>query len=156
MSSAAARVPFHRPTTVAGEAREVAAAIEGGALSGDGAIGQEVERLLAEHVQVPRVLLTPSGTAALELAALALDLGPGDEVIVPSFAFPSTANAVVLRGATVVFAEVEEATLNLDVSHAASLVTERTRAVLPIHYGGVASQVDELDGLAERHGLDVV
>jgi dTDP-4-amino-4,6-dideoxygalactose transaminase len=102
------------------------------------------------------VLLTPSGTAALELAVLALRLRPGDEVIVPSFAFPSTANAVVLRGARPVFAEVREDTLNLDVDHAASLVTERTRAVLPIHYGGIASQLDELEQLASEHGLALV
>lgn len=148
-------MPFHRPTRVPGEGERVAAALRQG-LSGDGPIGQEVEAHLAELLDVPRVLLTPSGTAALELAALALDLEPGDEVIVPSFAFPSTANAVALRRATVVFAEVEEATLNLDVEHAASLVTDRTRAVLPIHYGGIASQVDQLERLARAHELAIV
>jgi dTDP-4-amino-4,6-dideoxygalactose transaminase len=156
MSTSAGAVPFHRPTRVSGEGERMAAAVADGWLSGDGPVGQEVEALLAEQLEVPRVLLTPSGTAALELAALGLDLGPGDEVIVPSFAFPSTANAVTLRRARVVFAEVEEATLNLDVAHAASLVSERTRAVLPIHYGGIASQLDALEALAARHDLAVV
>ncbi|OWY61680.1 hypothetical protein B7486_62515, partial [cyanobacterium TDX16] len=108
MTSSAAPVPFHRPTRVPGQAERVAEALDGG-LSGDGPVGQEVERILARHLGVPRVLLTPSGTAALELAVLALRLEPDDEVILPSFAFPSTANAVVLRGARPVFAEVDEA-----------------------------------------------
>jgi dTDP-4-amino-4,6-dideoxygalactose transaminase len=140
---------------VHGQAERVVEALDGG-LSGDGPVGQEVERILARHLGVPRVLLTPSGTAALELAVLALRLDPGDEVILPSFAFSSTANAVVLRGARPVFAEVDEATLNLDVAHAASLVTDRTRAVLPIHYGGIASQIDQLEALAGEHGLAIV
>ena len=156
MSTSAGVVPFFRPTHVAGEGERMAAAVARGALAGDGPFGHEVEALLAEQLGVARVLLTPSGTAALELAALALELEPGDEVIVPSFAFPSTANAVALRRATVVFAEVEPSTLNLDVAHAASLVTDRTRAVLPIHYGGIASQVEELEGLATRHDLAVL
>lgn len=133
----------------------MAEALAGG-LSGDGPIGQEVERILARHLAVPRVLLTPSGTAALELAALALRLEPDDEVIVPSFAFPSTANAVVLRGARVVFAEVAPDTLDLDVDHTASLVTKRTRAIVPIHYGGIASDLDRLEALAAEHGLAIV
>jgi dTDP-4-amino-4,6-dideoxygalactose transaminase len=149
-------VPFHRPTRTPGDDTSVARALAEGALSGDGPYTAAVEALLAEQLAVPRVLLTPSGTAALELAVLALGLGPGDEVIVPSFAFPSTANAAALRGAQVVFAEVQEATLNLDVAHAASLVTERTRAVVPIHYGGIASGLDDLMDLAATHDLAII
>jgi len=149
-------VPFNRPTRTPRDLELVAEAIEAGALAGDGPYTAEVEQRLAERLGVARVLLTPSGTAALELAVLVLGLGPGDEVIVPSFAFPSTAAAVALRGATPVFCEVDPTSLNVDVDHAASLVTPRTKAIVPVHYGGIAAGLDELVQMAADHRLLVL
>lgn len=149
-------VPFNRPTRVAGDAAAVADALAGGHLAGDGPASRAATDLLGERLGVEHVLLTPSGTAALELAALAIGLGPGDEVIVPSFAFPTTASAMAARGARIVFAEVDEATLGVDVDHVASLVGPRTRAIVPVHYGGVAGRLDELVALADAHDVTVL
>ena len=103
-----------------------------------------------------RVLLTTSCTAALEMAALLCDLGPGDEVILPSYTFVSTANAVVLRGATPVFVDIRPDTLNIDERLIEAAITPRTRAIFPVHYAGVACEMDEIMAIAERHGLLVV
>jgi dTDP-4-amino-4,6-dideoxygalactose transaminase len=101
-------------------------------------------------------MLTPSCTAALELAALLLEVEPGDEIIMPSFTFPSTATAFVLRGATPVFVDIREDTLNIDERLVEGAVTERTRAIVPVHYAGVSAELDALRAIADRHGLAVV
>jgi dTDP-4-amino-4,6-dideoxygalactose transaminase len=111
-----------------------------------------LERLLG----VPRVLLTPSGTHALELIALLLDIRPGDEVIIPSFTFVSTANAFVLRGARPVFADIRPDTLNLDEAQLERLITPRTRAIVAVHYAGVGCEMDAILEIAARHGIAVV
>ena len=126
------------------------------ALAGDGPFGRKVERRLAEHLGVPRVLLTTSCTHALELALLALGVGPGDEVVCPSFTFVSTANAALRVGARPVFADIEERTLGLDPADVERRLTDRTRALLPVHYAGVAPDMDRLLGLARTRGLKVV
>ena len=149
-------IVFNRPGLVGtefGYVEEAAAALQ---FSGDGRFTRKSRELLEEILGDTRVLLTPSCTHALELAAILLDIRPGDEVIVPSFAFPSTANAFVLRGATPVFADVRADTLNLDESGLDALVSVRTKAIVPVHYAGVACEMDAILETAKRRGLAVV
>ncbi len=112
--------------------------------------------MLENSLEAPKVLLTTSCTHALEMAALLLDIQPGDEVIFPSFTFVSTINAYVLRGAKPVFADIRGDTLNLDESQLEKLITPRTRAIVVVHYAGVGCEMDSILGLAARHGLKVV
>jgi dTDP-4-amino-4,6-dideoxygalactose transaminase len=128
----------------------------GGRVAGNGPFCRRVEERLAALLGVPHVLLTTSCTHALELALLALGVGPGDEVVCPSFTFVSTANAILRMGARPVFAEIEERTLGLDVADVERRLTPRTVAVLPVHYAGVAPEMDELLALARTRGLKVV
>jgi dTDP-4-amino-4,6-dideoxygalactose transaminase len=127
-----------------------------GRTSGDGPFGRRVEARLAEALGVPRVLLTTSCTHAMELALLALGIGPGQEVICPSFTFVSTANAVLRVGASPVLADIDEATLGLDPADVESHLSPRTAALMPVHYAGFAPSMDELLDLARRRGLKVV
>jgi dTDP-4-amino-4,6-dideoxygalactose transaminase len=150
------RIPFNRVSVVGSELAFVSQALEQGHISGDGPFSQRCEELLRLELGAPRVLLTTSCTHALELSALLLDIKAGDEVIVPSFTFPSTATAFSLRGARVVFCDVHSTTLNLDEHMLESLVSERTRAVVPIHYAGVGCEMDSILRIAEREGLAVV
>jgi dTDP-4-amino-4,6-dideoxygalactose transaminase len=138
------RVPFNRPTQTGTELAYIAQAFENGHLSGDGPFTQECEKLLESVVDAPRALLTTSGTHALELAALLLDIGPEDEVIVPSFTFVSTAAAFALRGARIVFADIRPDTFNLDESLLAGLISDRTHAVVAVHYAGTGCDVEAL------------
>jgi dTDP-4-amino-4,6-dideoxygalactose transaminase len=146
------RIPFNRASLTGNELLNISAAIEAGHIAGDGPFTKRCEELLEAELGVPRVLLTTSCTHALELAALLLDVGPGDEVVVPSFTFVSTAAAFALRGARIVFADVRPDTLNLDESALSELVNERTRAIVAVHYAGVACEVDDI----ASHGVLVV
>jgi dTDP-4-amino-4,6-dideoxygalactose transaminase len=137
------------------EAARVAEALRG-RTAGDGPIGRRVERRLAERFEGRRVLLTTSCTHALELALLALGIRPGQEVICPSFTFVSTANAILRVGARPVFAEIDERTLGLDTADATRRITDRTAALLPVHYAGVAPDMEGLLALAEARGLRVI
>ncbi|HEY7140092.1 MAG TPA: dTDP-4-amino-4,6-dideoxygalactose transaminase [Methylomirabilota bacterium] len=150
------RVPFNRPGLAGNELRYIRESVDSGRISGDGVFTEKCRRVLEELLGARRVLLTTSCTTALELAALLLDLGPGDEVIMPSFTFVSTANAVVLRGARPVFVDIRPDTLNMDERLLEGLVTPRTRAILPVHYAGVACEMDAILALARRHGLEVI
>ncbi len=150
------RIPFNRPYYVGSEQEHVLAALAAGHLSGSGGYTQRCESELERTLGVPRVLLTPSGTAALELAAILLDVGPGDEVIMPSFTFPSTANAFALRGATPVFVDVREDTLNLDERLVEAAITPQTRVIVPVHYAGVACEMDAIAAIAARHDIALV
>ncbi len=152
----ASRIPFNRVSVVGSELDYVAQALAQGHISGDGSFTQRCEALLAKELGSPRVLLTTSCTHALELAALLLEIEPGDEVVVPSFTFPSTATAFSLRGARIVFCDVHESTLNLDEGMLGSLVNERTKAVVAVHYAGVGCEMDAILPLAERAGLAVI
>jgi dTDP-4-amino-4,6-dideoxygalactose transaminase len=125
-------------------------------VSGDGPIGRRVEARLAALLGTPRVLLTTSGTHALELALLALGIGPGQEMICPSFTFVSSANAVLRMGARPVFADIEETTLGLDPAEVERRLTPRTVGLIPVHYAGVAPDMEALLALARRRGLRVV
>jgi len=149
-------IPFNRPTVSDRGRAYVLEAIASGHLSGDGAFTRRCHTLLQELLSVPRVLLTTSCTGALEMSALLLDVGPGDEVILPSFTFVSTANAFVLRGATPVFADVRPDTLNLDERLLPGLITERTRVIVPVHYAGVGCEMDAIMALADPRGIAVV
>jgi dTDP-4-amino-4,6-dideoxygalactose transaminase len=148
-------IPLSRPWIGEAESAKVAQALAG-RLSGDGPIGRRVEQRLQEITGARRVLLTTSCTHALELALLALGVGPGDEVICPSFTFVSTANAALRVGARPVFADIEEETLGLDPEDVARRVTPRTRVVLPVHYAGLPGQLEPLLALAHARGLRVV
>jgi dTDP-4-amino-4,6-dideoxygalactose transaminase len=149
-------VPFNRPCLAGKEYEYIAQAIADGHASGDGPFTRKCHALLEEALQVPRVLLTTSCTHALELAALLLDCKPGDEVILPSFTFVSTANAFALRGARIIFADIRSDTLNLDENLLESLITSRTKAVVPVHYAGVACEMDAICAIAQRHGIQIV
>jgi dTDP-4-amino-4,6-dideoxygalactose transaminase len=150
------QIPFNRPCLAGNEYRYIGEAIANGHASGDGPFTRKCHTLLEQELQVPKILLTTSCTHALELAALLLECGPGDEVIVPSFTFVSTANAFALRGARIVFADIRPDTLNLDETRLERLLTDRTRAIVPVHYAGVACEMDAISALARRHGVQVV
>ena len=150
------RIPFNVPGLAGDELRYVADAITQGQIAGDGVYTARCHEFLQRELGVPRVLLTTSCTHALEMAALLLDIQPGDEVIVPAFTFVSTVNAFVLRGARPVFADVRPDTLNLNEEQLEPLITPRTRAVLPVHYAGVGCEMDRILEIARRHSVCVV
>src|SRR3954447_11558534 len=150
------RIPFNRPCLAGNEYKYIAQAIANGHASGDGPFTRKCRELLEQELGVPRVLLTTSCTHALEMAALLLDCGPDDEVIVPSFTFVSTANAFALRGARLVFADVRPDTLNLDETRLECLITPRTKAIVPVHYAGVACEMDAICKIAQSRGISVV
>ena len=147
------RLPFNRPLRTGGEAERIAAAIDRGWTGGNGPSSEYCQALLQQLTGAPAVLLTHSGTGALEMTALLAVVGPGDEVILPSFTFSSTANAFVLRGATPVFVDVDPDTLNIDPARVADAVTPRTRVIVAVHYGGVGCDMEALAAIAREHDL---
>lgn len=149
-------IPFNKPWLNGKELYYIATVIQAGHASGDGAYTRKCHALLEEALGVPKALLTTSCTDALEMAALLLDIQPGDEVILPSFTFVSTANAFVLRGARPVFADIRRDTLNLDETQLERLITPRTRAIVPVHYAGVGCEMDAILELARQHNIAVV
>jgi dTDP-4-amino-4,6-dideoxygalactose transaminase len=151
-----AKIPFNRPTMVGKEAEYIAEAVALGQISGDGRFTRRCHELLERELSVPRVLLTTSCTHALEMAAILLDVSPGDEVIVPDFTFVSTANAFVLRGATPIFVDIRPDTLNIDERLLEEKVTARTRAIVPVHYAGVGCDMDAIEAVARPRGIAVV
>jgi dTDP-4-amino-4,6-dideoxygalactose transaminase len=150
------RIPFVQPTLVGTELQALQAAVAQRRIAGDNAATRAAEAYLQATLQAARVLLTPSGTAALELAAILADLQPGDEVVMPSFTFSSTANAVVLRGAVPVFVDVRPDTLNIDAETIRPALSERTRAIFVVHYAGVPCDMDPILALAAERGLLVL
>jgi dTDP-4-amino-4,6-dideoxygalactose transaminase len=149
-------IPFNRPALLGNEIAYITEAVRAGQASGDGKFTRACHAALESALGVPKALLTTSCTHALEMSAILLDLEPGDEVILPSFTFVSTANAFVLRGARPVFADIRPDTLNLDERQLESLVTPRTRAIVVVHYAGVACEMDEIAAVAARHGVPIV
>ncbi len=148
-------IALSKPWFTEAEGRLVAEALAG-RVAGDGPFCRKVEARLSGRLGGARVLLTTSCTHALELALLALGIGPGQEVVCPSFTFVSTANAILRVGATPVFADIEDRTLGLDPECVEGLITPRTAAILPVHYAGVAPDMDALRDLARLHDLKVV
>jgi dTDP-4-amino-4,6-dideoxygalactose transaminase len=149
-------VPFNRPFMTGRELAFIAEAHDRGHLAGDGTFTAQCHQWLEERTHASKALLTHSCTAALEMAALLLELAPGDEVIMPSYTFVSTANAFALHGGTPVFVDVRPDTLNLDESLLEQALTDRTKAVCVVHYAGVAAEMDTILAFAEKHGLRVV
>ena len=150
------RITFNQPALLGQELEYIRQSVETMHTSGDGSFSRRCSALLREALGVPQVFLTPSCTDALEMCAILLDLAPGDEVIVPAFSFVSTVNAFVLRGVRPVFADVRRDTLNLDESRLESLITDRTRAIVVVHYAGVACEMDAILEIAARRGIPVV
>jgi dTDP-4-amino-4,6-dideoxygalactose transaminase len=149
-------IPFNRPCLTGNELIYIAECIRQGHLAGDGYFTKKCRQFLEQELGVPSVLLVTSCTHALEMAALLLDIQPDDEVIVPAFAFVSTVNAFVLRGAKPVFIDVRRDTLNLDESKLAQLITPRTKAVVPLHYAGVGCEMDKIMEIARSAQVAVV
>src|SRR5262245_57974127 len=149
-------IPFNRPCLVGKQMSVGADAVASGQISGDAYYTRRCHTLLEESLGVGKVLLTTSCTHALEMAALLLDIQPGDEVIVPSFTFVSTANAFVLRGARPVFIDVRPDTLNVDERQLAGLITPSTKAIVVVHYAGVACEMDAIMETAGRAGIPVI
>lgn len=149
-------IPFNKPRVVGTELDYIKAAIQNNSLCGDGHYTRLCRQWLEERCGSGKVFLTTSCTTALDMAAILVDIKPGDEVIVPSYTFVSTVNAFVLRGATPVFIDVEEGTLNMDPTKIEAAITPKTRAIVPVHYGAVGCDMDAIMSLAEKHNLLVV
>jgi dTDP-4-amino-4,6-dideoxygalactose transaminase len=149
-------IHFNQPALVGKELHYISQAILSRHASGNGPFSRRCQALIARMLGGPSVLLTTSCTDALEMAALLLDVKPGDEVIVPSFTFVSTPNAFVLHGATPVFVDIRPDTLNMDETRLESLITPRTRAIVPVHYAGVGCEMDVIAHIAASHGIGVV
>lgn len=150
------RIPFNRPSMVGKELAYIQQAVENMHLSGDGAFTHHCHAWLEKHIGCQRALLTHSGTAALEMTALLADIQPGDEIIMPSFTFVSTANAFVLRGGVPVFVDIRPDTLCLDETLIAAAITPKTKAIVAVHYAGVGCEMDTIGRLARQHDLLVI
>jgi dTDP-4-amino-4,6-dideoxygalactose transaminase len=148
-------IPFNRPSLVGNEHRYIDQALASGKLSGNGTFARRCADWLEQRMR-GKALITPSCTAALEMSGILASLGPGDEVIVPDFAFVSTANAFVLRGAVPVFVDVDPHTLNIDPNAIEDALTERTRAIVVIHYAGIACDMERVSEIATRNNLLVI
>lgn len=149
-------IPFNAPPVVGTEIEYMQSAMNSGKLCGDGGFTRRCQQWMEQRFGSKKVLLTPSCTASLEMAALLIDLQPGDEVIMPSYTFVSTANAFVLRGARIVFVDVRPDTMNIDETLIEAAISERTRAIVPVHYAGVACEMDTIMALAAKHKLFVI
>ncbi|KAA8725732.1 dTDP-4-amino-4,6-dideoxygalactose transaminase [Ewingella americana] len=149
-------IPFNAPPVFGTEMDHMRAAMSSGKMCGDGGFGLRCQQWFEQRFGSAKVLLTPSCTASLEMAALLLDIKEGDEVIMPSFTFVSTANAFVLRGAKIVFVDVRPDTMNIDETLIEAAITEKTRVIVPVHYAGVACEMDTIMQLAEKYNLFVV
>lgn len=149
-------IVFNRPACTGNEEKHVLQALASGKLSGDGLFGQKCHEWFEHSLNCSKALLTPSCTAALEIAALLLGVQPGDEVIMPSYTFVSTANAFVLRGARIVFVDVHPDTMNINEDLVEAAITKKTKIIVAVHYAGVACNMDAIMALANRHSLYVV
>lgn len=149
-------IPFNAPPVVGTEIDYMRSAMSSGKLCGDGGFTRRCQQWMEQRFGSSRALLTPSCTASLEMAALLIDIQPGDEVIMPSYTFVSTANAFVLRGATIVFVDVRPDTMNMDERLIEAAITPQTRAIVPVHYAGVVCEMDAIMALAEKYQLYVI
>lgn len=149
-------IPFNSPPIVGSELDYMQQAMGSGKLCGDGGFTRRCQQWFEKNFRCPKVLLTPSCTASLEMAAILLDIQAGDEVIMPSYTFVSTANAFVLRGARIVFVDIRPDTMNMDETLIEAAITDKTRAIVAVHYAGVACEMDVIMQLAEKHHLYVV
>ena len=150
------RIPFNKPPFIGSEIDYVRAAVESGRICGDGEFNQKCHAWLREKTGTAKALLTTSCTHALEMASFLCGIKPGDEVIMPSFTFVSTADAFAMRGAKCVFVDIRPDTMNLDEKLVEAAITEKTRAIVPVHYAGVACEMDTINAIAKKHNLFVV
>jgi dTDP-4-amino-4,6-dideoxygalactose transaminase len=150
------KIPFNKPYFTGKETDYIKESVASGKISGDGLFTKKCHRFFESRYGFRKTLLTTSCTDALEMAAILCDVGPGDEVITPSFTFVSTVNAFVLRGAKIVFADCEASLPNMDVAGIEALITPRTKVIVPVHYAGFACDMDEILRLARKHRLRVV
>lgn len=149
-------IPFNKPPYTGNEEKHVLAAIHNGKLAGDGEYTKHCHAWFEKKLDCPKVLLTPSCTHALEMAAILIDVQPGDEIIMPSYTFVSTANAFVLRGAKIVFVDIRPDTMNIDETLIEQAITPSTKAIVPVHYAGVACEMDTIMAIAEKYNLYVI
>lgn len=149
-------IRFNIPPYTGKEDKYIKQAIDSRKICGDGQFTKKCNEKFEEITGAKKVLMTTSGTSALEMAALLADIKPGDEVIMPSYTFVSTANAFVLRGATIVFVDIRPDTMNVDENLIEDAITEKTKAIVPVHYGGIACEMDTICDIAKRHNLVVV
>lgn len=149
-------IPFNKPFTTGNEIKNIEQAILNGKLAGDGLFTQKCHQFFIEKYNFKKVLLTTSCTDALEMCALLINIKEGDEIIMPSYTFVSTANAFILRGAKIIFADSEVNNPNIDVEQIENLITSKTKAIVVVHYAGVACDMDKLMGLAEKHNLYLI
>lgn len=149
-------IPFNVPPFTGDEIKYIEEAVGQRKLSGDGPFTKRCSKWMEDKFGADKVLLTTSGTAALDMALLLCDLKPGDEVILPSYTFSSTANAAVLAGARLVFVDIRPDTMNIDENKIEAAITEKTRAIIVVHYAGVACEMDTIMAIARKHGLKVV
>lgn len=150
------KIPFNKPFLAGNETKYIEEAVKSMKISGDGLFTKKCHSFFEDKYGFKKCLLTTSCTDALEMAAILINIEPGDEVIIPSYTFVSTANAFVLRGARIVFADSLPNHPNIDVSKIESLITKKTKAIVPVHYGGVACDMDEIMVLAEKYKLFVI
>jgi len=149
-------IPFNKPPYTGNEDQYVLQAMHGDKMSGDGPFTKRCHDWFEENLPCKKALLTPSCTHALELAAILINTQPGDEIIMPSYTFVSTANAFVLRGAKIVFVDVRPDTMNIDENKIEATITSKTKAIVPVHYAGVACEMDTIMALAKKHNLFVI
>ena len=149
-------IPFNAPPVVGTELDYMQSAMGSGKLCGDGGFTRRCQQWMEQRFRSAKVLLTPSCTASLEMAALLLDIQPGDEVIMPSYTFVSTANAFVLRGAKIVFVDIRPDTMNIDEKLIEHAITDKTRAIVPVHYAGVSCEMDTILAIAKKYHLLVI
>lgn len=150
------RIPFNKPFIVGKELYYIAQSVLGGYTAGDGKYSRQCQQFMQDQFSASQVLLTTSCTSALEMAAILCDVKPGDEVVLPSYTFVSTANAFLMRGAQLKFVDIRPDTLNLDESLLEEAITDKTVAIVPVHYAGVACEMDAIMGIAKRCGAYVV
>lgn len=149
-------IHFNKPPHTGNEEQYVLAAMKSPQISGDGEFGKRCQRWFEEQLVCRKALLTPSCTHALEMAAILIGIEPGDEVIMPSFTFVSTANAFALRGARIVFVDIRPDTMNIDETRIEAAITPQTKAIVPVHYAGVGCEMEVIMALAEKYGLFVI
>ena len=149
-------IPFNKPPLTGNEEQYILESIRNPKMSGDGPFTQKCHQWFEDKLKCKKALLTPSCTHALEMAAILRDIQPGDEVIMPSYTFVSTANAFVLRGAKIVFVDIRPDTMNIDETLIERTITKKTRAIVPVHYAGVACEMDTIMSLADKYNLFVI
>ena len=149
-------IPFNKPPYLEIEEKYIKKAIKGNKLSGDGYFSRKCEEWFESNLKTKKALLTPSCTAALEMSAMLIDIQKGDEIIMPSFTFVSTANAFVIRGAKIKFVDINPKTMNIDEKKIEKAITKKTKAIVVVHYAGVSPDMDKVVNIAKKYNLYLI